>query len=149
MKYGHKVIVIAITALKEKVNKINTINKKTEKLSVRVTTGAVICIAICAILLFSGVDWFLNTVIACFCLQAIFELYRATGAANNRILYGISCLIAAVISYISIPYYEVVTAILFVAAVSLFFLSDAEYQTNTVDTSGSICPDGMLDRLFL
>lgn len=100
---------------------MNTINKETEKLSVRVETGAIICIATCVLLLFSGVDWFLNTVVAFLCLQAIFELYRATGAKNNRILYGISCMIAAILSYISIPYYEIVTGILFAVAV-VFFL---------------------------
>lgn len=86
----------------------------------RVITGAGICIAICILLLFSGIPLFLSTVIACLCLQAIFELYRATGAKNNRVFYGITCLLAAVVSYISILHYEIVIAILFILAAALF-----------------------------
>ena len=86
----------------------------------RVKTAVGICMAICTVLLFSGFAWFLDTVIACLCLQSIFELYRATGAKDNRILYGISFLAAAVVSYIRIPHYEIVTAILFILAAALF-----------------------------
>lgn len=89
-------------------------------LKTRVITGAGICAAICLVLLFSHVPWFLNLVITCLSLQAIFELYRATGAKEKRAFYGISCLIAAVLCWISVPYYNIVTAVLFAAAVVLF-----------------------------
>lgn len=86
----------------------------------RVITGAGIGLAICILLLFSDVPWFLNTVIAALCLQAIFELCRATGAKSHRLLCGISGLAAVAISYIRIPHYERILAILFIVAAALF-----------------------------
>ena len=89
-------------------------------LKLRVITGTVLFIISCLVLLLSGVPWFLNTVIACLCLQAIMELYRATGAKNNMVFFELSCIIAVVFSYISVPHYETAITILFILAIALF-----------------------------
>ncbi|MGM9597074.1 MAG: phosphatidate cytidylyltransferase [Eubacteriales bacterium] len=86
----------------------------------RVITGAFIFIATCLVLVFSHIPWFLNTVIALLCLQAIYELYRATGVIKNRALYASSCIIAALLSYVSIPHYEAAAAVIFIIAVAFF-----------------------------
>ena len=86
----------------------------------RVITGAGIFIAACIVLLFSGVDWFLSTVTACLCIMAVYELFRATKAAEKRVLYWCMVVIAAAFSYIRIPYYDIAAAVLLVAAAALF-----------------------------
>ena len=46
----------------------------------RIITGVGLFVAICTVLLLSGFEWFLNTVVALLCVAAVFEIYRATGA---------------------------------------------------------------------
>ncbi|MGM9601288.1 MAG: phosphatidate cytidylyltransferase [Faecousia sp.] len=86
----------------------------------RTMTGVGLCFALAAVLLLSRYAWFLNTVVAFLCVQGIFELYRATGAKSNPVFFGLSCLAAVVLSYLPIPCGEIVTAVLFAAAVVLF-----------------------------
>lgn len=86
----------------------------------RIITGVGLFVAICSVLLLSGFEWFLNTVVALLCVAAVFEIYRAAGAKDNRALFAVSCVAAAVLPYIAVPYYEYITAVLFAAAVVLF-----------------------------
>ena len=94
----------------------------------RVITGAGIFIAACIVLLFSGVGWFLSTVTACLCIMAVYELFRATKAAEKRVLYWCMVVIAAAFSYIRIPYYDIAAAVLLVAAAALFISPCRAYK---------------------
>lgn len=89
-------------------------------LKTRVTTGAGICVGTILVLLFSGVPWVLKMVVAGLSLQAIFEMYRVTGAKEKQVFYYLSCLIAAVLCFVDIPHYKIVIGILFIAAMITF-----------------------------
>lgn len=53
-------------------------------------------------------------------MQAIYELYRATGLFQNRLLYCGTCAAAVILTLMPIPEYECVLPILFLFAVGLF-----------------------------
>lgn len=89
-------------------------------LKIRIITGALLCIMGVLILLLSHIPWFLGAVIACFCAQSIFELYRTTGAGKNKALYYTSCTAAVVLAFLDIPQYGVIVCVAFIAAVALF-----------------------------
>lgn len=89
-------------------------------LKTRVITGAILCAAVGAVLLLSHVPWLFCTVIAGFCLQAVFELYRATGAKRKKGLYLLTCAAAAALAYLPIPRFDRVVGVLLPAAVLLF-----------------------------
>ena len=86
----------------------------------RVLTGACLTAVIFVVLAFSHIPWVLNTVIACMSVMGIYELYRATGVKNNKVICILSCFSAAVLCFIDIPYYSIVIAVLLVAAIILF-----------------------------
>lgn len=86
----------------------------------RTITGAILAVIIVIVLLLSHIPWILDTAIACLCLSAIYELFRATGLKDNRAVYYISCLAGLLVSFITVPGYPCVITILFIAAVVLF-----------------------------
>ena len=89
-------------------------------LKTRVITGAVLTLIFSLVICFSHVPWVLSTVIACLSMQAIYELYRATGLKDNKHLYFISCAVSLLMSLVTIPGYDFIIFILFIAAISLF-----------------------------
>lgn len=89
-------------------------------LKTRIITGALLCIAGFLILLLSHIPWFLGAVIACFCAQSIFELYRATGTKKNKALYYVSVIAAVLFAFVDIPQYDWIVCVASVAAVVLF-----------------------------
>lgn len=86
----------------------------------RVITGAGICAATILVLLFSHIPWFLNTVTALLCVQAISELYRAAGLKDRKVFCALSGIAAAVLCFVPIPRYEAVVWVMFPAAIVLF-----------------------------
>jgi len=87
----------------------------------RVLTGALIAIVLALVVIFSHISWVLNTAMACLCLQAIFELYRATDLKDNKPVYYISNAVAIAVTILPIIRLECVIAVLFAIAV-VFFL---------------------------
>lgn len=89
-------------------------------LKMRILTGAVITAVLSLVILFSHMPWVLSTVIACLSVQAIYELYRVTKLNNNKAVYYISCAVALALSIITIPGFDYIVILFFVAAISLF-----------------------------
>ena len=89
-------------------------------LKIRVLTGAFIAIVLALVVIFSHISWVLNITIACLCLQAIFELYRATDLKENKPVCYISYAVALAVAILPIIKLEYVITVLFAIAVVLF-----------------------------
>ena len=89
-------------------------------LKIRVLTGALIAIVLTLVVIFSHISWVLTITIACLCLQAIFELYRATYSKDDKYVYYISYAVAPAVAVLPIIGFEYIIAVLFAIAVALF-----------------------------
>lgn len=89
-------------------------------LKTRVLTGALIAIVLTLVVSFSHISWVLTITIACLCLQAIFELYRATYSKDHKYVYYISYAVAPAVAILPIIGFEYIIAALFAIAVALF-----------------------------
>lgn len=89
----------------------------------RIKTGLLILLITIGVLWFSHMEWFLCSVIAILSVISITELYKATGmkAKKKNTVYIVTCFLAVLLSYISIPGYEYFTIVLF-AGVSVLFV---------------------------
>lgn len=100
-------------------------------LKTRILTGAGITVVLTLVILFSHIPWVLSTVIACLSMQAIYEFYRVVGLKNNKLLYGVSCVVSLLLSIVDIPGYDYIVVALFVSAVSLFLYLMLNVKTVT------------------
>lgn len=91
-----------------------------DTLKTRFLTGALIAIVLVLVVIFSHISWVLNTAIACLCLLAIFELYRATYPKDNKLVYYISYTAAIAVAILPILGFEYIITVLFAIAVALF-----------------------------
>ena len=89
-------------------------------LKTRAITGAILSVIIAIILIFSRIPWVLKLTVTALSIQAIYEFYRATKLKNNKAVYYISCAVAVLLSVITIPHFEYIVILFFVAAISLF-----------------------------
>lgn len=89
-------------------------------LKTRVVTGAFIAIIMAIVVVFSHISWLLNITIACLCLQAIFELYRATDLKENKPVCYISYTAVLAVAVLPNIQLEYIITILFTIAVVLF-----------------------------
>ncbi|AGC67112.1 phosphatidate cytidylyltransferase CdsA [Thermoclostridium stercorarium subsp. stercorarium DSM 8532] len=89
-------------------------------LKTRVITGAVIAVVIAVVLLLSHIPWVLDITIICLSVQAVYELFRATGMIRNKPFYFLTSILALFVSLITVPQYRYIIAALFVTAVMLF-----------------------------
>ncbi len=87
----------------------------------RIGTGFIILFVTIGIFLFSHLEWFLSGVIAVLSVMSITELYKATGIKEKRTVYITTCALAIVYSFINIPGYQYMTAVVFMTAF-VFFL---------------------------
>lgn len=88
----------------------------------RILTGFLILLITTGIFLYSYQEWFLCSVIAMLSVLSITELYKATGMKEKKIAYITTCIGAILFSYINIPGYQYLTAVVFIAATILFLL---------------------------
>lgn len=89
-------------------------------LKTRIITGAGITVVLALVMLFSHIPWVLSLTVAALSVQAIYEFYRATKLKNNKAVYYISCTVAVLLSVITIPHFENIVVLFFIAAISLF-----------------------------
>lgn len=89
-------------------------------LKTRIITGAGITVVLALVMLFSHIPWVLSLTVAAFSVQAIYEFYRATKLKDNKAVYYISCAVAVLLSAVTIPHFENIVVLLFVAAISFF-----------------------------
>lgn len=85
----------------------------------RVLTGIVLAVLFASVLLLSHNIWFLRCIIAMMCITAIWELYSAAGLIQNKPLLWISFLLAALISFGSIPATPYFTLVIFLGMILL------------------------------
>lgn len=86
----------------------------------RVLTGAVLTVILGIVVYFSHIPAVLNTLIAFLSVKGIYELYKATGLDKNKAITAISCAVAIVLSFETIPGNVYIIAVLFIAAIILF-----------------------------
>lgn len=89
-------------------------------LKTRIITGAGITVVLALVMLFSHIPWVLSLTVAALSVQAIYEFYRATKLKDNKVAYYISCSVAVLLSAVTIPYFEYIVVLFFIAAISLF-----------------------------
>lgn len=89
-------------------------------LKTRVVTGAVLSVIIATVLIFSRIPWVLNIAIATLCVQAIYELYNATGLKSYKWLYWLSYVAAIILSFVTLPHYAYIITPMFVLTIIIF-----------------------------
>lgn len=89
-------------------------------LKTRIITGAGITVVLALVMLFSHIPWVLSLTVAVLSVQAIYEFYRATKLKDNKAVYYISCTVAVLLSAVTIPHFENIVVLFFIAAISLF-----------------------------
>lgn len=89
-------------------------------LKTRILTGAGITVVLTLVILFSHIPWVLSLTVAALSVQAIYEFYRATKLKDNKVAYYISCAVAVLLSAVTIPHFEYIVILVFIAAILLF-----------------------------
>ncbi len=89
-------------------------------LKTRIITGAGITVVLALVMLFSHIPWVLSLTVAALSVRAIYEFYRATKLKDNKVAYYISCAVAVLLSAVTIPHFEYIVVLFFIAAISLF-----------------------------
>ena len=89
----------------------------TSSLKKRVITGIFIALLVCATVLLSHISIVLDSVIILLCVQAIYELYRTGDLKDNKKAYGITCIVATVITVFAVPQFDFIVMVLFLVAI--------------------------------
>lgn len=87
----------------------------------RVTTGILIALIMCAVLLFSHIPAVLTGAVVILNVFAVYEIFRAAHMVQETKLFLLTAAGAAVISLIPIPYYETLLLYVLPLAVLVFF----------------------------
>ena len=86
----------------------------------RIITGACLTIVVGLFVYFSKIPYVLNTFVLILSIFGTYEIYKATKTENKKVWLFSSFIADILISFLKIPYYDIVSSVLFVALILLF-----------------------------
>lgn len=86
----------------------------------RIITGACLTIVVGLFIYFSKIPYVLNIFVLVLSILGTYEIYKATKTENKKVCLFSSLIADILISFLKIPYYDIVTSVLFVALILLF-----------------------------
>lgn len=86
----------------------------------RVLTGALLTLILGLIVYFSHIPAVLEILIAFLSVKGILELYKATGLYGNKLITAVSCVVAIVLSFETVPGNMYAVAVFFALSLVLF-----------------------------
>ncbi len=86
----------------------------------RIITGACLTIVVGLFVYFSKFPYVLNTFVFILSIFGTYEIYKATKTDNKKVWLFSSFIADILISFLKIPYYNIVTSVLFAALILLF-----------------------------
>ena len=91
-----------------------------KKVFIRTFTGLFIVIAVYAIIFLSKYPFVIEAATALLSVAAVYEIFRATGENQKKAPLFISLSVAAIVSFVPIPHYEVFACVTLIVAIFVF-----------------------------
>ncbi len=117
-------------------------------LKTRVKTAAVLIALLLVLVWFSYLPYVMNAFVALLSVLGIYELYKVTGNIKKLVPFILSEIIALLLSFIKIPYYNEILAVCFPVAVIAFLLLMKFFGRYTLDKWYKIFPIALMIPLF-
>lgn len=99
----------------------------------RTCTGAALTAVAAIVITFSRIPFVSKCAAALLGALSIYELFRASGALNNRVCLSVILLTAIVFPFVPLPWYPYVAAAALIAEISVFLLFSSRIGSVTTD----------------